>query len=123
MTPLIEASETAFRTRIRSKNPGLASDDEAMEEIIMEESKKKNQKQICAPEKAAREQILDLFMKHLHWHPMTHLQALPSNAENYRDAVWRIQVTQMHECCKKLCEAWAWEYLWKNWYPLLRLPF
>jgi hypothetical protein len=123
MTSLIEASETAFRTRIRSKNPGVASNEDAMEAKIMEESNKKNQKQICVPDKAAREKILALFMSHLHWHPMTHLQVLPSNAQNYREKVWRIQVNQMHELCKELCEAWAWEYLWKNWYPQLRLPF
>jgi len=121
MVSINEEAERAFRRRILKKDPGLANDAEALDRKVVEQSTKL--KQTCAFEQTSRSKILELFVKHLHWHPVTHLQALPYSARNYMDTVLRRQVSEMHELCKELGESWAWEYLWKNWYPPLRSLF
>jgi len=111
-----DETEMAFRCRVLSKNPGLKDDPNALAAKVSEEAPKNSQ--ICVSDKIARDSIVYLFMQHLHWHPITHLQQVLFNPENYNMTVWKIQVEEMHRLCKELRESWAWEYLWENWYPL-----
>jgi len=109
-----DETETAFRRRVLSKNPGLKDDPDALAAKVSEEAPTNSQ--TCVSDKTARDSIVYLFMQHLHWHPITHLQQVPFSPENYKMTIWKIQVEEMHRLCKELRESWAWEYLWENWY-------
>jgi hypothetical protein len=87
-----------------------------MEAKILEMGKKA---QVCVSEKENRKKIIDAFMCHLKWHPLTHLGISFMEAESINvKEVWQDHVQEMHTLCKDLDEAWAWEYLWKSWYTL-----
>lgn len=111
--PLNQHAESIFRQTMKAKHPQL--EDDALENRIRELGKKK---QICITEKTNRNEIINLLMLHLQWHPFTHLGL--SSKEELSDfncrGVWMDQITEMHELCRKLGESWAWEYLFKHWY-------
>jgi hypothetical protein len=72
--------------------------------------------QTCVAETENRKQIIDLFMCHLKWHPLTHLCSTPEVARRIdRKEVWEQQTEDMHNLCFSLSEGWAWEYLWRSW--------
>jgi hypothetical protein len=113
MATMNQASERAFRTRILIKNPGLKDQPEALTTKVEEEAAKKSQ--VCVADVPTRNSIVYLYVQHLHFHPITHLQATPYSADNYKYDVWKLHVKDMHRLCKELGESWAWEYLWENW--------
>ena len=121
MIPINERAEELFRAAVRHK-PGNASidDPEEFDRIVVQAAK---HPLVCAPDKTSREQITDLFMEQLAWHPVLahHTSPAESHEVNVRQ-IWQQQVEAMHDLCKSLGESWAWEYLWKNWYIPLILP-
>jgi hypothetical protein len=115
---LNEESENAFRTRVIARNPDIKTARE-MEEKLLEMGKKS---QICVAEKENRNRIVDVFMCHLKWHPLTHLCISADEAKQVdKNEVWHDQVDEMHALCEGLGEPWAWEYLWKSWYLFIKL--
>jgi hypothetical protein len=109
-----EENERNFRAGVISRNRHII-DPEEMEAEILKMGKKL---QICVKETENRNKLVDLFMCHLRWHPLTHSQ-LPITIDEVRKIdqkdVWQQQTLEMHEVCKLLGESWAWEYLWKSW--------
>jgi len=111
---LNEGAETAFRKNVLMRCPeGLT--DEEREKRICDAGKKK---QPCVVDKDARRSIVDVFMTHLAWHPyITDPDASQDTMMRFNaQQIWREQTTEMHEVCKSLGEAWAWEYMFKHWY-------
>ena len=122
MKPLIEQAEAVFRQKIRM-TPGNASitDIEELEKIIAKEGKGG---EICVTNKKNRKTIVERFMIHLTWHPTIFFRLTAEAAKTFNvKQIWELQVQHMHELCQELGEAWAWEYLWKNWYPLHHTTF
>jgi hypothetical protein len=95
--------------------------DEVLENHIVALGKSKK---ICITEKKNRQNIIDLLMLHLQFHPFSHMDVLSKEdliTYNSHDT-WIDQVTEMHQLCQELGESWAWEYLWKHWYRSDRWP-
>jgi hypothetical protein len=117
MKPLLEQAEVIFRQKIKM-TPGNASitNIDELEKIIAKGGK---DGEICVTTKKNRHAIVERFMIHLTWHPMIFFRMTAEAAKDF-DAkqIWELQVQHMHELCQELGEAWAWEYLWKNWYSL-----
>ena len=86
-----------------------------MENRILELGKSKK---ICVSEKKNRNEIIDLLMVHLQFHPFSHMGVASKDdlADYNARNTWTDQVAEMHKLCQELGESWAWEYLWKHWY-------
>ena len=114
MKPILERAEADFRQKIKMTlgNASITDIDE-LEKIILKWGK---DGEICVTTKKNRKAIVERFMIHLTWHPMIFFHMSEEDVKAF-DAkqIWDLQVQYMHELCQELGEAWAWEYLWKNW--------
>jgi len=106
--------ETLFRTEISQRHKAM-TDEKMLHEKLLEAGKRKKH---CITEKELCKDITSLFLTHLRWHPFTHLPIFTEVDLERIDVrgIWREQVAEMHETCKRLGESWAWEYLWNQWY-------
>jgi len=75
------------------------------------------QQQTCVTDKEHQNKLINLFLMHLHFHPLIQFHDSPelSTVEDMKYS-WGLQVMEMHALCEKLNESWAWEYFWKHWY-------
>lgn len=110
---LNQQTEDAFCDRVKAKYPNLIGQE--LDKCIRELGSKK---QHCISEKENRTAIIDLFMLHLEWHSIIFMGPMKEDVETAFDSqnAWELQTIEMHNLCKQLGEAWAWEYLFKNWY-------
>jgi len=106
--------ETLFRMEINQRHKDV-TDESMLQEKLLEAGKWKKH---CVTDKELCKDITSLFLTHLRWHPFTHLPIFTEIDMSRIDvrAIWKEQVAEMHETCKKFGESWAWEYLWKQWY-------
>ena len=106
--------ETLFRMEINQRHKDV-TDESMLQEKLLEAGKRKKH---CVTDKELCKDITSLFLTHLRWHPFTHLPIFTEIDMSRIDvrAIWKEQVAEMHETCKKFGESWAWEYLWKQWY-------
>ena len=106
--------EALFRMEVSQRHKSV-TDESVLQEKLLEAGKRKKP---CITDKELCNDITSLFLTHLRWHPFTHLPIFTEVDMSRIDvrAIWREQVAEMHETCKKFGESWAWEYLWKQWY-------
>ena len=106
--------EALFRTEVSQRHKDT-TDESVLQEKLLEAGKRKKH---CIIDKELCKDITSLFLTHLRWHPFTHLPIFTEVDMSRIDirAIWREQMTEMHEMCKRLGESWAWEYLWNHWY-------
>src|SRR5436305_7570611 len=104
--------EEEFCQKIRNQYKDLEEDN--LQKKITESG---STKQICVVEKEVRRGIVDMYVTHLRWHPLTHMPqgTWTFSAESVKQ-VWIDQTKEIYEACKASGQSWAWEYLWKNWY-------
>ena len=110
-----EQAEEAWKKKILARFPQIKPNSKEAEKVLVDAGKKK---QICVVEKELRTEIVELYNCHLRWHPATHLPVFSQEdvAKIDPQEVWRDQTAEMHLACKNAGQAWAWEYLWTNWY-------
>ena len=110
---LNEENEKAFRASVISRHPDI-KEPQQMEKKTRDLGSKL---QAYVKEMENRNKIVEVFMLHLRWHPLTHLGITEDEAREIdKKGVWQQQTEEMHDLCQDLRENWAWEYLWRSWY-------
>jgi hypothetical protein len=76
----------------------------------------------CLDKKKFVPLVLEMFDRHLHWHPAKDLSPDQRDAKVVVDvfAKWREQIIEITELCKSHHEPYMWEYLMMEWYSPAR---